>query len=604
VGQAGSAVQPAFALKSRRPKLLLPVAALLLVAIAAAAAYLALNQPKPMVLRAELAPPAGLTMDILGDFAAPPALSPDGTMIVFGAHEANGSQELWLRRLDNLTAQKIEGAQGGEFPFWSPDSKYIAFFQAGKLKTVPVGGGPVKTIADGYNSRGGTWSQNGEILYSPSYQTELFKVSVEGGKPERVTTLDPSKHTTHRFPWFLPDGEHFIYLAANHAGANLEDTGIYFASLKGGTPKLIVNSDSAAQFANGRLIYVTPEHGIVAQRFNTRTGTLSGDAAVLAGNVHVDDSIWRALFTVSQNGVLGYNVGNATEAVSLVMLDRTGKQLAEVATAAEYLSPTLSPDGTKVAYIKGNPKRDLWVQGLHSKNAIKLTFDNVNHFGPSWTNDSKDVVYMTGGLASDTTGGIFEVKVDGSGSPRQIAPVQQLLGLAPQLTVDGGTLIYVRPGPPSQIIARRLSDGNEKVLVSSPNAGGTGLGPFRLSPDNRYLAYTSAETGRPEIFVVPFNGGDGKWQVSFNNGTTPRWRADGRELFYNSLQDSALYAVELDTSGPFSVRGMTKLFTLTGNVSNQVFDVSKDGNQFITNSPSPHTNIPLVLSVNWDSGLK
>jgi hypothetical protein len=243
------------------------------------------------------------------------------------AHSSD-TKLLWVRSLSRNTAQPLEGTTGAAHPFWSPDGRYIGFFAGGKLLKIPADGGPVTAIADATNSRGGTWGANDMIVFAPDFQAGLLKVNAQGGgAPSPATLIDRTRHSTHRWPWFLPDGKHFIFLATSHLSGDATQNGIYFGSVDNTESRLIMASDSAAQFASGYLLWRL-NSTLVAQSFDPTRGKLSGSPIPVINNLRDDVGVWRSIFAVSQNGVMVYQSGTSDSAKSrLVWFDRSGKPL-------------------------------------------------------------------------------------------------------------------------------------------------------------------------------------------------------------------------------------------------------------------------------------
>jgi len=606
VGQASTSTLPLLPLRRRRHwRTALVPAALAFVALIAGFALAHFYPQTKQVVRVSILPPEGVNIDLIGDFAGPPVLSPNGKMLAFVGHTQSGGRSLWIRHLDSLTAQQLGNSQNATFPFWSPDSKQIAFFQDGKLKKTLVSGGPIVTLADAMNGRGGSWGSAGVIIFAPEYESQLYRVNAEGGPTTPATLIDRAKHSTHRFPWFMPDGKHFIYLATSHAGGDAQQNGIYFASLDGGQPKLVQATDSQGEFAEGRLIFLAPNFTLVAQKFDPVSGVFRGEPQVVATDVEDDTTIWRADFTVTDSGVLAYNTGLAQNNSKLVWLDRTGKQVGLVGDSGEYLDPSLSPDGKHIAYIFGNPSRSLWVQDLTTGTRARLTFDVANHFSPSWSRDGKRIIYASNGAGASTDAdGIYSINADGSGQPAKLVSEMLIISGYPELTRDNATVVYIRHGKIDSIVAKHIADGAENTVVTAPT-GSAQITFFQLSPNNRYLAYGADENGQVEVYVVPFPTGSGKWQVSPAGGIGCVWRGDGKEIYFAGM-DSNFYAAQVDSNSPeFHFFGAKPLFPYQFLPAvGRLFDVRSDGQRFVFNVQPPQSEAPLVLYLNWTDDLK
>ncbi len=321
-------------------------------------------------------------------------ISPDGRKVIFTASGADGKSQLWIRRLDSLTEQPIPGTESSGQAFWSPDSRFIAFFVSGKLKKVDLSGGASQTLADAQVNRGGTWNQDGVILFAPAFDGGLFRVSASGGTVTPVTSLDTSRRqSAHSWPHFLPDGRHFIYLAR---GSNRQDNGIYLGSLDSGESKLLVQSDAGAMYAAPGYLLFLRERALLAQPFDTRKFQLTGEPSLIAEQVFYNPANGRAFFCVSDSGVLVYRSG-ARPNSRLTWLDRTGKQLGTVGTADLIIAPSLSPDETRVAVARSDPTisgSDIWLMDISGRSS-RLTFDPAVDTNPVWSPDGSRVVFSS-----------------------------------------------------------------------------------------------------------------------------------------------------------------------------------------------------------------
>ena len=291
------------------------------------------SRESKLVVRSQINAPEKVRFNFVGDNGGPPVISPDGKLIVFSAL-VDGKSQLYLRSIGKFSLDALPGTEGGTFPFWSPDSRSIGFFTIDKLKRVDVGGGPAVAVTDAAQGRGGTWSASGVILFTPNFNSPLFQVPASGGTPAALTHMD-AKYTTHRWPWFLPDGKHFLYLAANHNDPTSADTAVYFASLDGKEKRLLVPSRSNAIYASGLLLYVR-DNVLVAQPMNASSGQFQGDATVLNDDVQVDATLWRGTFAASENGTLLYQPGSAQAGLNMAWFDRNGKQEGTVSTPDDY----------------------------------------------------------------------------------------------------------------------------------------------------------------------------------------------------------------------------------------------------------------------------
>ena len=545
----------------------------------------------------------------MGDNSGPPVISPDGTSIVFSA-TLDGKSQLYLRSISKLSLDALPGTEGATFPFWSPDGRSIAFFTGDKLKRLDVGGGPAVTVADAPQARGGTWSASGIILFAPSFNSPLFQVPASGGTPVAVTKMN-AKYTTHRWPWFLPDGQHFLYLAANHIDPSSSETGVFFASLDGKENRLLVSSRSSALYASGYLLYVR-DNALVARPFNPSSGRFKGEAVVLNDDVQVDAVVWRGTFTASENGTLVYQPGSAGASLHLAWFDRSGKQAGTVSVPDDYRQIELSPDGRKVAVSMGEPLAALWVYDLTRNTRTRLTFGNENYSHPVWSPDGSQIAYTEGGGAANDAGQkILSKASNGTGQEKLLLSLDPTTGMQQALcdwSPDGRYLMF-RAGTSG------TGDGFDLWILPlfgdrKPFPYITGAGDqlyAQFSPDGRWVAYTSNETGRYEVYVAPFPGTGAKWQVPQNGGTMPRWRHDGAELFFQGFSSGQFLVAQVNERGPnFEVGGIQDLFSINNmspSIASDQYDVSPDGKRLVITTGEAGT-LPLTLVQNWTAELK
>ncbi len=581
--------------RKRRNGLAWSVAAVLAVIAAGALFFLyQANQKQLPVLRVEISPPDKMQFNLSGDHSGPAMISPDGRYIVFSAYGSAGAQ-LYLRSLDSTSPDALPGTEGAMFPFWSPDSRSIAFFTDDKLKRIEVSGGTPVTICGSTLGRGGSWNQDGTIVAALSYNTGLSRVPASGGTPVPVTTADGAVYTSHRWPWFLPDGKHFLYIAVKHNAPTSPETAVFLASLDGKENRLLFHTLSNAIYASGRLLYQR-ENSLVAQPFDASSGKFSGEPQTLTENVQFDAGLWRTNISASTGGVLLYASGTTSGTEILTWYDRSGKRLGTVGEQGEFYDLDLSPDEKKIATTDLNASiASIWVRDLTSNLRTRLTFSGGAHLTPIWSPDGKEMAFTSNQQRA------ISVKTLGSSSAERTVlsspnPIYQAIS---DWSRDGRYLMYEQgAGINTELWVLPLS-GDGKPF---PYTSGSSRGAF--SPDGHWVAYVGQEGGRPEVFVAPFPWTGAKWQISNGGGAGPRWRADGKELFYFDLNGIA--AAGVSGSGSAFEVGSTKLLfrlPLRGTIARE-YAPSHDGQRFIAIMPSEGSSQTLTLFQNWPAELK
>jgi Tol biopolymer transport system component len=543
--------------------------------------------------------PEKTTFRLTGDDSAPIAISPDGRRAVFGA-----GGRLWVQSLEAGTVAPLAATDGGRFPFWSPDSHSIGFFSGGKLKVMDASGGPIQTICDAPNPRGGTWGRTGVIVFAPDVGEGLFRVAASGGAPAPFTVLtDRKKHTTHRWPCFLPDGKHVLYLAANHASPRSEDNGIYVASLDGGAPRRLMSSYGSVQYASGWLLSVR-ETSLEAIPFDAKRIEVSGQPLRVADDANFDSGVWRGTFSASDNGMLAYQLAREGGGGRLTWFDFSGRRMAPVAEKSPAYSAELSPDGRRASVMMGDPNNDVWVYELDRGVQTRLTTDAQAQIAPVWSPDGSQIVFVEGlGGGSDFV--LVTIAADGAGRPKEISRSKERLEVS-DWSRDGRYLLVDRGNiGASDIWAFPIADPAKAFpLVQTPFLEHSG----QFSPDGKWVAYVSRHTGRDEIYVTSFPTGGTRWQVSGGGATQPRWSPDGRELYFVSIGDE-LTAAAVDGSGSrFVVKDVRPLFRVnmyTGPRSGMYgYDVAPDGKRFLVNDAGEAGQARVALVVNWTADLK
>jgi Tol biopolymer transport system component len=528
-----------------------------------------------------------------------PTVSPDGRRVAFVAVGSNSRSLLWIRSLDTLEAQALAGTELASSLSWSPDSRTLAFVQGGSMKTIDASGGPVQTVC--VCTGKGTWNRDGTIVFG-STADGLFKVPAAGGQPTPLTKPDGSrKESAHRAPWFLPDGRHFVFIAS-------PTNTIWIGSLDSTETTKLLSADSQAQYANGHLLFVR-QGTLLAQPFDERRLTLTGDAVPIAEQVQPDGGSGSSAFSVSETGVLAYRTGAAVTTTQLAWMDRAGKPLGAIGPPGRYRNPALSPDGTRLAVEVVDPggrSEDIWLVELARGVMSRFTFDPANDLYPVWSPDGGRVMF-----SSDRQGGVFNLyqkMANGSGDDEPVSKSSEGGKRPYSWSPDGRYVAYINY--PAGGLGVLPLFGDRQPLKPPPGGFGTSLA--QVSPDGRWMAYGSTESGRYEVYVRSFPMPGGKWQISKDGAVSPRWRGDGKELFYYAA-DGQLMAVPINhTATALEVGTPTRLFAprvLNGPVSplgfRAQYDVTRDGQRFLLNVPEQDAAPPsITVAVNWPAGLK
>ena len=530
------------------------------------------------------------------------AISPDGTRVAAAVAEG-GPVVLWVRALENLAGQTLPRTENASFPFWSPDGRAIAFFADGKLKKVDLLGAPPQVLCDAPYGGGGTWNSYGVIVFAPTQAGALSQVSAAGGIPVQLTELDASQgETAHRHPFFLPDGDYFLYTAVS---SKQDQSAVYVGSLSSNERKKLVGSTLKAAFAPDHLLFMRDNNTLMAQRFDTGRLELIGDPfPALAEDVGINPANSAAAFTASANGILAYRSGGLNERV-MAWYDAAGKQLATVGMPSAFRNPVISPDTQRVAVFRQDGGAgDIWLFDLTRGASSRFTFDAGVDTAPVWSPDGARIVF------SSNRGGNFDLYVKSSGGAGQ----EELLLKSGESKIpddwshDGRFILYRVQDPKTgsdMWVLPLEGDRKPQALLQMPFEELQG----RFSPDGRWFAYTSNETGRHEVYVQGFPQSGGKWQISASGGVQPRWRCDGRELFFHSESNDAM-AVDISNTpaGEFKAGVPRRLFAaplISRLVDRNAWDVTLDGQRFLINSNVSQAAqaagqvTPMTVVVNW-----
>jgi Tol biopolymer transport system component len=537
-----------------------------------------------------------------------PTISPDGRYVVLRVNTDDGKELLWMRALGSFEARPLVGTDGGFQPFWSSDSRAVGFFAKGKLKWIDVSGGSVQTVCDAPSNYSGAWSHDGTIIFSRGVASGLYRVPATGGTPIQLTTVDASRNEIeHIWPYFLPDGRHFLFLARN---VQPENSGIYVGTTDSKeTTRLLQAHSSMAYASPGYLLFVR-ESSLMAQGFDADTLQLNGDAFPVAEHTVRNSISGRAMFSVSENGVLVFRAGAGIINNQLVWFGRSGKQLSVLTPPGSYNAPALSPDEKKVAVSRldlqtGTPS-DIWLIDLERGSQIRLTTDPTSDLFPSWSPNGDHVTFVS------TRNGVTSIyqRLSNGASPEEPLVSSAELKFNPQWAPDGQSIIYAQLNPKTNVDLYLLSLSGEKKSTSWLQTNFIEA-QARFSPNGRWIAYISNETEQFEVYVDSFPATGAKVVISIGGGSQPQWRADGRELYYYA-PDRKLMAVEVNGDGPtFKVGEARPLFEIRVASIDQSFPgngyytVTHDGKRFLVSSlPEAPERQQINVIVNWAADIK
>ncbi len=571
--------------------------------LALAAAFWSARQPRRL-LRSNLLPPAGMQFETMYR-NGPPALSPDGTRLAFVARQ-DGKNSIWIRSLDRLEATPLRGTEDAFFPFWSPDGSAVAFFMHGKLWRMNLNGTALVALCDAPEARGGSWGRENTIVLAATTFGPITEVPAVGGTSKRVTSSAGMSliNASDRWPLFLPDGKHFLFLHTPSGDAD-DRNEIRYTSVDGGAEKIVLTGKYYAfQYVAGWLL-VNRGGSVQAWKFDAANGKVSGDPVQVIDKVASDDITAASAFSVSSQGTLIYQEGSGATGDRHVWVDATGKQLSQISDPGIYGGTRLSPDGSRlVTPAMGlGGSANLWMWDLSGGTRAQLSSANTTDI-PLWSADGHTIYFVV--VNPDAPGEIREVPADGSHPERTLLKTTNDLSTA-DCTSDGRWLLYeeTRKESPaiSMLKALPLAQGLEAFTVLDSV---TSYSNARVKPtSNDWLAYQSKESGMSEVYLTRFPRPSAKYRVSQTGATQPVWSKDGKKLFY--LDNSQrMTAVDIQTEGDSVHIGPPKTLFQTGvrnSMSSEAYDVSRDGKFMVVNSVMEST-APLVLVTNWDMELK
>jgi Tol biopolymer transport system component len=539
---------------------------------------------RPRLIRFEIANPEGITT------IDAPRISPDGRHLAFNATDSSGKSRIWVRPLNALAAQPLAGTEGTTRPFWSPDSRFLGFFAEGKLKKIEVSGGPAQKICDAPSGADGSWSPEGVILFDGTPNDPIYRVSAAGGTPVVAVKTEASrKETTVAWPEFLPDGRHFLYRAT---GQKPEDNAYRIGSLDSTESKALAPAQTLVTYTPPGYLLFVRDKTLVAQPFDAKALKTTGEPIPLAEHIGTD-SVGLARFSVSRDGTLAYRTGESGD--RFLWVDRSGREGGTVGDPGEYRNPAFAPGGDRLAFDLADPrsgKRDIWVRDLKRGVSSRFTFGAGGAFCPLWSSDGRRMVFTVGV-------DLFEKAVEGQGEEKVLFKSDEVK-IACDWSRDGRFIAFSSQGKETSWdiwVLPTFGDRKPIPFLKTPFAE---LRPV-FSPDGRFLAYQSNESGRAEVYVQSFPGPGGKWQISTSGGVEPQWRADGRELYYRA-PDQKLMVVDIQTGSGMTAGTPQPLFPgrFDMSIARNRFLPTADGRRFLTVAPlGREAMTPTTVVLNW-----
>jgi len=503
--------------------------------------------PTERAFRLMIPAPEGIAYETGTGAPGPPVVSPDERMVAFTGRDADQVIRLYLRHLDQADAVELPGTENAAYPFWSPDSDVVAFFDptANKLRKIAVGGGPPVTLCDAVNGKGGSWNRDGVILFAPDSGVALWRVPATGGVPSPVTELGEGVNS-HRHPRFLPDGDRFLYLARTSQGVGE----IWMGSLSGQTPQKITESQAPAEYSAGNLLTVL-EDVLMASPFDPKSGELSPDRIPLVDELMVLSSgdpgaAFAALYGSSPAGMLVFQTGLLRQERTLQLVDLDGGGRLPLGEPGQLHHPEVSPDGERaVIEIHGEGGiADLWLVDLATGLRSRFSFSEADEARALWTPDGRAVIY------AQSEGDVFRIvrqPVEGTGGA-EILHESPIPVSASSVHPDGSRLLMnlsTEGGQAADVYELDLTgDGGIREVVVAPGVDAEG----RYSPDGRWIAYMGESSTRWDAYVIAADGGRRKWQVSTGGTVYPHWSADGTRILAQTLPGTVV-AYEVDGTG-------------------------------------------------------
>jgi eukaryotic-like serine/threonine-protein kinase len=528
-------------------------------------------------------------------YSGPMAISPDGKAVAYAAPNEGGQRILWIRRFDEAAPHSLPATIDASSPFWSPDGQTVGYFTFRKLNRISAAGGQPEVIADASGGAGATWNRQGVVLFSPNVVSPILRVPASGGDAVALTHLEKLGHRAHRWPYFLPDGKRFLFLALRAPGGKAKE-GIYLGSIDSkDEPKFLTAADSNAVYVEPGQLVFGREGVLRVQKVDVDRGVMLGEPASVTP-LQYSSRFNAAMFSATPSALIYQEKG--TEAFTeLQWVDRQGKVLGTAGPPAYYWSPRISHDGKRIAVDKSasSGRGDIWIVETTRVGATRFTFDEANESVPIWTPGDEGLLYMISpeGAARD----VLLKPLKAGSAPEKILGDPVLDELPNDVSPDGRNLLVGREttGGGFDIYIYSTESKSSTPFLTSAAAEDSAL----FSPDGNWVAYASDESGRNEVYVQSFPTPAAQWQISTSGGSMPRWSRDGKELFFVSAEGN-LMSMPVKIGESFEAGAARALFPVRLRTNTLTeFDVAADGTRFLLNSIAPKNDPPLPVLINW-----
>jgi Tol biopolymer transport system component len=531
------------------------------------------------------------------------AVAPNGHTIAVVAYlESARKNAIWIYDVGSPAARSLPDTAGATFPFWSPDGRTVAFFADGKLKKLELSGGPVQTICDAPSGRGGAWNKQGLIVFTPDARLAggLYRVPASGGTPVLISTPDRSRgEDSHRYPMFLPDGKHFLYMTPSFSGQKGVDA-IFVGSLDSNEKHFVLEADANAAYAAPGYLVFYRDKALLAQPFDLKRFAVTGEPTTILTDIENLLPVKWVVFGVSGSGLLAAQTGSAVSLSQPLWFNRKGKELGAIGQPAVYGNVSLAPTGREVAVNKTDSlslNTDIWTYDLQRETAKRLTFNTAFLASPIWSPDARRLIYFS----NQSHGNDLYMKDSDGAREEKLILHTEFDQFANDWSRDAKFILYTRG---SELWVVTYPELKSSLFLKSPSI----VAGAQFSPNGKWVSYASNETGRWEIYVTSFPEARGKWQVSSSGGEQPRWRADGKELFFLSA-DNKMMGAPVTTETNFDSGTPGALFQADPRQPNSsrdqfVYDVSKDGQRFLILTQVKQAGTPpMTVVLNWTAKL-